>query len=183
MGLLILIREETMEVKDGLISILTQYEGIVAALLGAVVGFSINEISKRIGKLRVYTKKYELQNLAYDGIGGYCIVDKIENAIFFKYEMYLQLYNSFSIHKVVRNIHLIIQCKDKTIIKVIPILEEEKERVFDYEIVNGKEFKEVKIYGWLDRENEKHFDSLKNINSIYITGEYPNGRKFKRKLV
>lgn len=172
-----------MEVKNGLINILTQYEGIIAALLGAVVGFSINEISKRIGKLRVYTKKYELQNLKSDMFKEYTFVETIEKSDTFGSNMNLQIYNSCNVQKVIRDIYITIECKDKTKFKFIPWIQGEKTRQLDYMVVNPKEFKEIQIYGYIDKKDEAYFNSLDKINSIHIIAKYPNGKQFKRKLI
>ena len=100
-------------------SILCSIIGIVGSLLGVVLGWILNALSKK-GKLHFYVSNLDYQFVKEDGYGGFINGSNIDESTNFNCNLSLDIYNSSGDILVMRNVQIIFQKKEEVIWKHSP---------------------------------------------------------------
>ena len=153
--------------------------GIIGTLLGTILGWMLNEFSKR-GKLMIYTKWKE-SFLHPDGYGGFADSNTFEEARWYSYELSIDLYNSSGDSKIMREISIGFFQDRKLVFTKIPLENSNvgKDGVTPaYENVRpltipSKSVLNIRLHGGIHDEDEK-FNMLCEVNRIVLL--YKNER-------
>ena len=158
-------------------------EGVIGALSGTFLGYYL----AKIGKLRLYLKKSNFEFLFENEFREYSHSD-INNSNLFRYNIELQLHNSSSINKILRDIIIEFRCNDGSIITSYPIDASSKKysdagMIFEkLEFINIEPNKiiEIYLYNTIEKKYESNFDSLKDIKNVYFIAKTYRNRKFEK---
>ena len=152
--------------------------GVIGTLLGTVLGWVLSNISKR-GKLHFYVSKWSDSFQQNDNYGGMKDSTNIEETEYYSYQLSLDIYNSSTEPRIMRDIRIVFNNRKKDIEFSIP--EDDKTKrthggmwfydclepltipaksVLQLELHNGKSKKENKgLYIW---ETKKIFLKYRN---------------------
>ncbi len=137
--------------------------GVMGTILGTIVGWLLNNLSRK-GKISIFVK---------DGINGVfqtqdeCEATSIENSHNFYYKINLEIYNSSSNVKIMRDIKIVFQGQNKEKLVDIPY---DKSYNISWQIhknvkalnIPAKSAISIELYGWIKKEDlEKVYNSTK----------------------
>lgn len=77
--------------------------GVLGTLAGTVLGWILNSLSSK-GKIKIFVSSWEDKFLHQDGYGGMASSSSIEDTEFYTYELSIDVYNSSSESKIMRDV-------------------------------------------------------------------------------
>lgn len=161
--------------------------GIVGTILGTVLGWILNQLSSK-GKLKIFPAKWEDE--LYNRYAGYKRnAETVEQIQHYSYRCELDIYNSSTEPRIMRDVHVIFKNKKVTLLSSVPFDEEtlhdDSRFAFYDEItpitVSAKSAVRIKIRN-SEQSGEGRESFIWNTKRIYLT--YRNEKnRLKRVLI
>ncbi len=162
--------------------------GIIGTLLGTILGWLLNQLSSK-GKLRIYTSSWEDRMTHHDNYGSVSEIKSADQLQFYSYKSSLDIYNSSSEPRIMRDVHVIFTNKKVTLLSGVPFdaesLHGDSRLPFYNEItpitVSAKSAVRIKIRN-SEQSGEGRESFIWNTKRIYLT--YRNEKnRLKRVLI
>lgn len=94
--------------------------GIIGTLLGTILGWLLNQLSSK-GKLRIYTSSWEDRMTHHDNYGSVSEIKSADQLQFYSYKSSLDIYNSSSESRIMRDLKVIFKGKKETLFSSTPL--------------------------------------------------------------
>ncbi|MCB2354460.1 hypothetical protein [Clostridium estertheticum] len=175
-----------------MILVLKEFDGIIGAIAGGVIGtvstLIATQLLKRMGKLNLFIKKWEIRRPQLDGYGGTSMVNATScNEAYYHITFNMETYNGSEIPKIMRDVKIAFYKDKKELFKIVPC-----DRDNDKVIAGGfRDSQEVNVLNFEPKKcTTKDFsfriddidmlDNLKEVNKIYFI--HTNENKKVKKL-
>ena len=159
--------------------------GVLGTLLGTLLGWFLNNLSQR-GKLILFLS-FKSKFYDDDGEGGF--KESLSHAKYYSYNADLEIYNSSSEYKVMRDVYISFCCKDKELFKERAYANSTYKDNGQYLPASIDEFKSVSIppkqiltigtHGSISAKSEE-YNKLKDVDKLVLT--YRNGKNKLKKI-
>ncbi len=161
--------------------------GVVGSLVGTVLGWWLNNISKQ-GKLKITCSKWQ-ESFQENPHGDFIETNKLDTATYFDFHATLDIYNDSADVKILRNIHVIFTNGNTTLFSCIPH-DESTERIEPYGLVgnevaplniNPKSIMPLTLHSGLHKE-KNNFDFLASAKEVWFVYNDENNKEKRIKI-
>ncbi|MBU3175177.1 hypothetical protein KPL47_02205 [Clostridium estertheticum] len=157
-------------------SIIKEFEGILGAILGSSTTLIITQLLKRMGKLNLFIKNWDVWTQQNDDFGGTSMIKATScNEAYYYITFNMEIYNGSDIPKIMRDVNIAFYKDKKELFKIVPC-------DIDNDKIIGGGFRDSQKVNVLNIEPKKcttkdfgfsiddinMLDSLKEVNNIYF---------------
>ena len=159
--------------------ILTTVVSVGGALAGTILGWGLNELSRR-GRLKIFPFLWKDWFEYLSGQGLMFLSTSREQAEYYLFDISLDIYNSSRDTKIMRNIEIVFSNGKHDIEKSIPKVDTARCRDISPVNIPPQTVEQLKLYGRIVKDENQSLDFIWDTKKVYLT--YLNS-KGKRKRI